>query len=127
MEAYTKRPRYLNLLKIKLPIAGMVSIFHRVTGVWLFIAIPFSLYWLQLSLQDKASFDQAFAYLNSPISRFFILLMIWSLVHHLFAGIRYLFIDFEIGVEKDSSRYGAWLVVVVELVVMAMILLGLFL
>lgn len=38
------RPVYLDLPNIRLPIPGIVSILHRISGVGLFIMLPFLLY-----------------------------------------------------------------------------------
>ena len=121
------RPKYLNLFKIKLPIAGIISIFHRATGLLLFIAIPVSLYLLQLSVEDVHSFTTVTDLMLSPITRFFILLVLWSFVHHLITGIRFLLIDLEFFLDKKASRSSAWGVVVVEAIIMAIIIKGLFL
>lgn len=125
--SHDARPIYLNLFKIKLPIAGMISIFHRMTGVILFIAIPISLYLLQLSIADGESYQKATSLMLYPITRFFILLIIWSFVHHLITGIRFLLLDMELFLSRDASRYSAWSVVVIEAIVMAVIIKGLFL
>lgn len=124
---YDNPPKYLNLLKIKLPIPGIISIFHRLTGVLLFLFIPVSLYWLQLSVKDSASFQQVSSLMLYPLSRFFILIVIWSLVHHLITGIRFLMLDMEFFLSRKSSTASAWGVVVIEGLVMAAVIVGLFL
>lgn len=125
--SHDARPVYLNLIKIKLPIAGIISIFHRLTGVLLFLAIPVSLYLLKLSVTDEQSFQLAVSYMDYPLSRFFILLVIWSFVHHLFTGIRFLLIDMEYFLNRKASKVSAWGVVILELIAMAIIIKGLFL
>lgn len=40
------RPVYPDLPNIRLPIPGIVSILHRISGVGLFIMLPFLLYFL---------------------------------------------------------------------------------
>ena len=45
------RPKYLNLLQIRLPIPGLVSILHRVSGAVLFLFIPFLLVLFELTLE----------------------------------------------------------------------------
>lgn len=124
---YDARPKYLNLFKIKLPVAGMISIFHRMTGVLLFLAIPISLYLLRLSVTDGESFQKAVSLMLYPITRFFILLIIWSFVHHLMTGVRFLLIDMELFLDRKASRVSAWGVVIIEAIVMAIIIKGLFL
>ena len=54
------------------------------------------------------------------------LLVIWSIAHHFFAGIRFLLIDAEIGVEKSQAQIGAWLVVLAEIVAMLLIVFGVY-
>ena len=125
--SYDTRPKYLNLLKIKLPIAGIISIFHRLTGILLFIAIPASLYLLRLSITDAQSFQTAVSLMLYPLSRFLILLVIWSFVHHTITGVRFLLIDMELFLDKKASRYSAWAVVGVEAIVMMIVIKGLFL
>lgn len=121
------RPFYLNLIKIRLPVAGMLSIFHRISGVLMFIAMPLLVYLLDLSLQGEAGFNRAGELLSHPFSILIQLLLLWSLVHHFLAGIRFLLIDFDIGVGKTQSTNSAWLVFGLELVIIALIAAGVWL
>ena len=114
-----KRPVYLNLLKIRLPTTGIVSFAHRVSGFLLFLAIPFAIYLLELSVRSAAGFEQSLETLQQPVIQLALLLLVWALVHHLLAGIRYLFLDFDIGIDKDGSNLSAWVVLVLEFVVIA--------
>ncbi len=115
-----ERPRYLNLFKIHLPVTGVVSLAHRASGVVLFLAIPFSVWLLERSLSGPQGFDQVLALLQQPLMKLMTLVVLWSLAHHFFAGIRFLLIDVDVGVDKQASRRAAWLVLVVEaLVVLA--------
>jgi succinate dehydrogenase cytochrome b subunit len=118
------RPVYLNLLKIKLPLMGMVSFAHRITGVLLFVALPFAVYLLDLSVESQQSFEKAQQLLAQPLIMFVLILLIWSIAHHFFAGIRFLLIDAEIGVEKSQSRLGAWLVLLAEAITTLVIIAG---
>lgn len=124
MPASDSRPFYLNLIRIRLPIQGVVSIIHRITGVLLFIAIPFSVYLLDLSLQGESGFTKAQDILSSIFVQLAVLLLLWSLLHHFFAGLRYLLIDFDIGVDKQGSRLTAWLVLILEIITLAIIVIG---
>ncbi len=109
-----KRPVYLNLLKIRLPVTGMVSFAHRVSGVLLFLFIPYAVYLFDLSLASDESFQAVQARLDTPLMLLVQLLVMWALLHHFFAGIRFLLIDAEIGIEKHAARTGAWLVWLAE-------------
>jgi len=119
-----KRPVYLNLLKIRLPLTGIVSFAHRITGVLLFLCIPFAVYLLDLSVQTEESYQEAQQLLNQPLLVLVQILILWSLAHHFFAGIRYLLIDAEIGVEKSQARLGAWLVLLAEAITLLIIVCG---
>ena len=126
MAAPDTRPFYLNLIKIRLPIPGVVSIFHRISGVLMFLAIPIAIYILDLSLQGEQGFLQASELLSHPLSQLILLVLTWSIIHHLFAGIRFLFIDFDIGVEKEQSIKTAWLVIFAEIITLLLIALFMF-
>ncbi|MFW2373943.1 MAG: succinate dehydrogenase, cytochrome b556 subunit [Gammaproteobacteria bacterium] len=121
------RPFYLNLIKIRLPVAGMLSIFHRISGVLMFIAMPYLVYLLDLSLQGEAGFNRVAELLSHPLGILIQLILLWSLVHHFLAGIRFLLIDFDIGVGKQQSTNSAWLVFGLELIIIALIAAGVWL
>ena len=120
------RPVYLNLIKIRLPLTGMVSFAHRISGVLLFLFIPFSVYLLDLSVQSAESFAAVKQLLDQPVMLAVQLLIIWSIAHHFFAGIRFLLIDAEIGVEKSQARIGSWLVLLAELIAILLIVVGVY-
>ena len=117
MKTKDNRPKYLNLLKIRLPITGVASINHRLSGLILFLAIPVSLYLFQLSLSSITGFAEALNYLSSPWVKLALVLLIWSFVHHLFAGFRFLLIDQNIGISLSVARKSAWFSVFAAIVV----------
>ncbi len=119
-----KRPVYLNLLKIRLPLTGVVSFAHRITGVILFLSLPFAVYLLDLSIASPESFQRAQQILDQPVFIFVQILLLWSIAHHFFAGIRFLLIDAEIGVEKTQAQLGAWLVLIAEVLTLFVIVYG---
>ncbi len=108
----SKRPVHLNLFKIRLPVAGVMSIIHRLTGAIMFLSIPLLIYLLDRSLISEAGFMQAVAFLHTPPGMLMLFGLMWSLMHHLLAGIRYLLIDIDLGVDKPTARLSALLVIV---------------
>ena len=114
-----KRPVYLILLKIRLPTTGIVSFAHRVTGFLLFLAIPFSIYVLDLSVASSQGYEESLQLLQQPVMQIILLLLVWAIVHHLLAGIRYLFLDFDIAIDKAGSNMTAWIVILAEVGIMA--------
>ena len=55
----TDRPVNLNLLAFSFPLAAIVSITHRVTGVILFVGVAFALYALDMALASPEGFAAA--------------------------------------------------------------------
>ena len=123
MTPATQRPVHLNLTKIKLPIGGIMSIIHRATGVFMFLALPYLIYLLDLSLSGPDGFAAAHASVHSVVGVLIVFLLMWSVAHHLLAGIRYLLIDVDMGVEKSIARQSA-LGVVVAAPVLGLLLTG---
>ncbi|MCK4865255.1 MAG: succinate dehydrogenase, cytochrome b556 subunit [Gammaproteobacteria bacterium] len=117
MKTKDNRPKYLNLLKIRLPITGIASINHRLSGLILFLAIPVSLYLFQLSLSSEAGFSETLTSLSSPWIKLALVLLTWSFVHHLLAGFRFLLIDQNIGVSLSVARKSAWFVVFAAVII----------
>ncbi|MBI2778304.1 MAG: succinate dehydrogenase, cytochrome b556 subunit [Gammaproteobacteria bacterium] len=112
-----KRPIFMDLLRIRMPVVAVLSFAHRVTGGMLCLLIPFVIYLLDLSLRDAQGYAEALAILASPAVKFMAVLLLWGFAHHLLAGIRFLLIDADIGVERDSARRSAWVVNVGGLIV----------
>lgn len=120
-----KRPVYLNLIQIRLPIGGIVSILHRATGALMVLLIPYALYLLQASLESPMRFEQVRASLASGVGRIALLLALWVLVQHFYSGLRHLFMDVDVGVELATARRNAWLTLAASVATVA--LLGVYL
>ncbi len=105
-----KRPVFLDLTRIHMPIAALMSILHRASGVLLFLAIPLVIYLFEQSLHSAQDFSAVISLLNSMPGKLAAVVMLWALLHHLFAGIRYLLLDVRLGMSRDGARRGAWVV-----------------
>ena len=88
-----KRPKHLALHLIKLPLPGIISILHRVSGLLLFISLPLLLWTLQYSLHSSENFAFMSWMFAHPASKLFLIVMLWAFLHHFCAGLRYLAID----------------------------------
>jgi succinate dehydrogenase / fumarate reductase, cytochrome b subunit len=121
MATTKKRPVYLNLLKIKLPIGGVVSIIHRITGFVMVLLIPYALYLLEASLESPIRFEQARTTLASGVGRIALLVALWVLIQHFYTGLRHLFMDIDIGIELPSARRTAWLTLAASIVTVAIL------
>jgi succinate dehydrogenase / fumarate reductase cytochrome b subunit len=114
-----KRPVYLNLVQIRLPLPGFVSILHRVSGALLFLAAVWLLFMLDRSLSSEAGFQSTKHYLGFPVVKLALLGLVWAYCHHFCAGIRYLFLDLDKGVDLATARLTSWIVLAVSLVMTA--------
>lgn len=124
MRAPDGRPIYLDLRHIKLPVTGVLSIMHRIFGVLLSLSLPGFVYVFGLSLQGEAGFAHAAELLGQGWLIPLYVLLLWAFVHHLLAGIRYLLMDIEIGVEKQPATRSARLILPLAVVLTLLIALG---
>jgi succinate dehydrogenase / fumarate reductase cytochrome b subunit len=104
-----KRPVYLNLLRIRLPVTGVLSILHRITGVLLVLLIPLLLAGLQRSLEDPQFFEQLRLISGAPAGRILAGAVLWLLAQHFYSGIRHLLLDLDVGIDRLAARRSAWL------------------
>ena len=118
------RPKYLSLpallFEIRLPLPGWVSILHRISGALLvFPFVAWLLYLLDASLASEAGFERARTYLQLPLAKLGMLLFIWAYAHHFCAGIRFLLLDINRGIELRQARVSSLLVLVISLALTA--------
>jgi len=111
----TKRPKHLALHQIKLPLPGLISILHSVSGLLLFLFLPLLLWMLQLSLRSVLTYTQLLEILHNPLSKPVLLGLCWAFLHHSCAGIRYLLIDMRYFSTLAGARLTSKWVVAVSL------------
>ena len=114
-----QRPQFRNIhvsqiVAYRLPPAGIVSILHRVSGVLMFLLMPFIIWMLDASVTSEVSFGQfksAFAagvgFLPGWFLKLVVLGLIWAYLHHLIAGIRHLWMDSTHAVTKEFGHRSA--------------------
>lgn len=115
-----ERPKYLNLVQIRLPLPGVVSILHRISGVGLFLALGGLIWVLGASLGTPDQLEclravLAFSLLGLPVVKLALLGLLWAYLHHFCAGIRFLLLDMHIGIELAPARASAVAVLLVSL------------
>ena len=114
------RPQYRNIhvsqiLQYRLPLAGLVSILHRISGALMFLALPFLLWLFDLSLISEISYGRLAALASGALVKLVLLALCWALLHHLVTGIRHLLLDLHVGIEKEAAARSAVLVYLVSL------------
>lgn len=115
-----KRPEFRNINALtdlpsyRLPVAGIVSILHRVSGALMFVLMPFIIWMFDTSISSEisfAKFTQAFSVGLGWIPGWFMklvaLALIWAFLHHLIAGLRHLWMDMRHAVSKEFGRSSA--------------------
>ncbi len=115
------RPQFKNinvwqLINYRLPLAGQLSILHRISGAMLFLMLPTVI--LPLFAMSFTS-PQGFATLATVTGHWFVklvlLALLWGFLHHFCAGIRYLALDLHHGLDKHSAKKSAGVVFGVSL------------
>jgi succinate dehydrogenase / fumarate reductase cytochrome b subunit len=107
----SKRPKHLNLFVIRLPLPGIVSILHRISGAGLFFLIPVLLWILDRSLASAEGYNQIHDVFTAPLAKLFVLGVVWAVLHHLFTGLRFLALDLHFGSELEATRLISKLIV----------------
>ncbi|MBM3380768.1 MAG: succinate dehydrogenase, cytochrome b556 subunit [Betaproteobacteria bacterium] len=128
----TSRPQFRNIhitqiLGYRLPLAGIVSILHRVSGAVLFLfGLPLMLYALEQSLVSEMTHANLATALGHPLVKLLALGLIWGFLHHAIAGVRYLVLDLHIGTGREQAKSSARLVLILSLALTAVVALKLF-
>jgi succinate dehydrogenase / fumarate reductase, cytochrome b subunit len=110
-----KRPKHLALHQIKLPLPGIVSILHRVSGLLLFFSLPLLLLMLQYSLRSIETYTQLTEVLRLPLIKLMLIGLMWAFLHHFCAGLRYLAVDLHRVRDLAQARSSSKVVMVVSL------------
>ena len=113
-----KRPVYLDLPKLSsnMSVTGKVSILHRVSGVLMFLAIPLVLFLFHRSLTDSQFYGYCYMLGSLPVMKLIYLILIWAIMHHMCAGVRFLFLDIHKGIERVTAQKTARWVLVISLI-----------
>jgi succinate dehydrogenase / fumarate reductase cytochrome b subunit len=127
------RPEYRNiglgqiLTAYRLPLAGRVSILHRVSGALLFLFLPFLLYLFSQSLTSELSFEDFKGFLSNIVVKLITLALAWAFLFHFCAGIRHLVMDTNHdAVSKEGGKRTSVIVLVVSSVLTIAFALKLF-
>jgi succinate dehydrogenase / fumarate reductase cytochrome b subunit len=106
--------RLTDALGYRLPVAGVVSILHRASGLLMFFLMPFVIWMFDTSLSTEISYDR---FTNVFVAGLWIfpawfvklvcLGLIWSFLHHFIAGVRHLWMDITHSVSKEQGKSSA--------------------
>ncbi|MBN8503191.1 MAG: succinate dehydrogenase, cytochrome b556 subunit [Burkholderiales bacterium] len=128
------RPVYTNVHVLtdlpgyRLPVAGFVSILHRISGLLLFLLLPFIVWLFDTSVTSEISFEvfrSAFeagiGFVPALLVKLAVLALIWAYLHHFLAGMRHLWMDATHSVSKEQGRSSAVVVLTLSLLLTALL------
>lgn len=115
--------RLIDAVKYRLPVAGVVSILHRVSGAAMFVLLPFVIWMFDVSVTSEISFERfasAFSaglgFVPGWLVKIVVLGLIWSYLHHFIAGVRHLWMDMTHSVTKAQGHSSAVITLISSLV-----------
>ncbi len=103
--------RFLNLSKMTFPVTAVISIFHRISGVILFVAIPWLILLFLVSIHSQSAYEAVVNCLSRPLSKFFLSSIIADISYHTYAGVRHLLMDAGVGESYQTGMMSAWIVI----------------
>jgi succinate dehydrogenase / fumarate reductase cytochrome b subunit len=112
MNIVKARPMHLNLFVMKFPITAISSICHRISGIWIFICLPFLLLMLQESLASLESFSNISNKFNNIYYKLFFLSFLAASVYHAIAGMRHIIMDLGFFESKNEGKITSWIVII---------------
>ncbi|HEV7914890.1 MAG TPA: succinate dehydrogenase, cytochrome b556 subunit [Albitalea sp.] len=131
-ETTRQRPgtmRLVDALQYRLPLAGLVSILHRASGMLMFFLLPFIVWLFDVSLSSEISYARftgifiaGAGFLPGWFFKLVALALIWSYLHHFIAGVRHLWMDATHAVGLEFGRQSA--VVTLGLSILLTLVLG---
>ena len=123
-----KRPEFRNINALtdlptyRLPVAGWVSILHRISGAIMFLLMPFIIWMFDTSVSSEysyAKFTSAFnvgiGFVPGALIKLVALALIWAYLHHFIAGVRHLWMDINHAVSKEFGKSSATVTLVLSI------------
>ena len=113
------RPVYRNIhvsqiMKYRLPPAGIVSILHRISGALMFVLLPFIMWLFDTSLTSEISYERftsafvaGIGFVPAVLVKLVVLALLWAYLHHFIAGVRHLWMDMTHSVAIAQGRSSA--------------------
>jgi succinate dehydrogenase / fumarate reductase cytochrome b subunit len=106
--------RLVDAMQYRLPLAGVVSILHRASGLLLFMLMPFIVWMFDTSLTSEVTYGQFVSVFRAGAGWFggwffklVALALIWAYLHHFIAGLRHLWMDATHAVTREFGHRSA--------------------
>lgn len=114
-----RQPKYIDVpyLAPRMSVTAITSILHRISGVAMFACLPIILWLFSGTLSTKEGFDIYQSVISNPVAKLVLIGLLWAYLHHVFAGIRFLFLDLHKGLEVQTAKTTARIAVVAAIIV----------
>ena len=106
--------RLLDALGYRYPLAAIVSILHRASGIVMFVLMPFIIWMFDTSLTSEITYSQFTSVFSGGAGfvpgwffKLLALALIWAYLHHFIAGVRHLWMDATHAVTLEFGRQSA--------------------
>jgi len=119
----SKKPKNLNLFTIRFPIPAIVSIMHRMSGVIIFLLMPFITIGFSISLMSSNGFANVISIFDLWPVKILSALLVWGIFHHFIAGCRHLLLDMQIGNDLIIARLTSKTVLILSFIFTALVFL----
>ncbi len=114
--------RLIDATRYRLPLAALVSILHRVSGLLMFVLLPFLLWLFDNSLSSEVTYERyanafvaGIGFVPAWLVKVVVWALIWAFLHHFIAGVRHLWMDATHSVSKEQGRSSAVVTLVLSL------------
>ena len=117
-ETPAKRPEFRNINAFsdlpgyRWPAASIASGMHRISGLLMFLLMPFIIWMFDKSISSEISFAKFRSAFNNGLGfvpgwfiKLVVLALIWSYLHHFLCGIRFLWMD--VSHKAVNKEFGA--------------------
>lgn len=105
-----------NLFTIRYPLTAIISILHRLSGLFVFLLIPFFLWMLQSATHSQTGYDHIHTLFIKPGIKFLIWLSLAAFGYHFVAGLRHLLMDIGYGESLAAARLTATLTLIISII-----------
>ncbi len=125
---YTNVNVFTDLPGYRLPVAGIVSILHRISGLLMFLLLPFVVWLFDTSVTSEISFESfrsafvaGIGFVPAVLVKLVVLALVWAYLHHLMAGLRHLWMDATHSVSKEQGKSSALAVLALSVALTALL------
>ena len=105
-----------NLFTIRYPFTAIISLLHRLSGLFVFLLIPFLLWLLDVAVNSEVGFSHIQDVLAEPLNKILIWFCLAALGYHFIAGVRHILMDMGWGESLRMARVSGAFVLLVSIV-----------